>query len=263
MKFKLVENYNDYALDDLRGLVQEYIYDAVDQLKGAPLETYLEWFKEQLSEYDDLTAEDVETVVTDVYIEAIDSGKIKRPKTMITSELKEYIESNIELLDKNIEELINTCPAHLKHELTLVLDKIDDSLTEELLTENTLTNIENIINTAFAGTGCVITIDPHKKFYLVRTPLNNTYCIPVVQQSVRSSNDYNKRRYRGNGTVVNGKLVDSSGTTLGPAYYGVPTNHNHYDYDDINLYQYSKHPAANGAGLSLSAFVQDVKSGKV
>ena len=254
MKFKLVENYNIR-----RSIIQEYIYDAIEELGNASLEEYIQWFS-SLEDFDD----EVRQAVKDVYIEAIDCGKINRPKTMITSQLRDYIESNSNLLD-NVNALIDNCPEHLIDELQLALDvaELNESLNEELLTENTLTNIENIINTAFAGTGCVITIDPHKKFYLVRTPLNNTYCIPVVQQSVRSSNDYNKRRYRGNGTVVNGKLVDPSGTTLGPAYYGVPTNHNHYDYDDINLYQYSKHPAANGAGLSLPAFVQDVKLGKV
>ena len=131
MKFKLVETYNDYALDDLRDLVQEYIYDAVDQLKGAPVETYLEWFKEQLSEYDDIKAEDLETVVTDVFIEATDSGKIKRPKTMITSQLKDYIESNSNLLD-NVDALMNNCPQHLRHELKLALDvaEVNKSLNE-------------------------------------------------------------------------------------------------------------------------------------
>lgn len=254
MKFKLIEKF-----DETRSVVQEYMYDAIDELNNASLEEYVQWFKSELTCYGD----DIEQAVTDAYIEACDYGMIKGvEKTRLTSELKEYIESHTDIIDDTYE-LMRQCPGHLQHELKIVLSKLDESLNEELLTEETLTNIENIINTAFAGTGCIITVDPHKKFYLVRTPLNNTYCIPVVQQNMRSSNDYNKRRYKGNGTVVNGNLVDPSGTTLGPAYYGVPTNHNHYDYDDINLYQYSKYPAANGAGQTLSAFVQDVKSGKV
>ena len=254
MKFKLVEKF-----DETRSIVQDYMYDAMDELNNASLEEYIQWFKDNLTAY----PEDIEQAVTDAYIEACDYGMIKGvEKTRLTSELKEYIESHTDIID-DTDELMRQCPEHLQHELKIVLSKLDESLNEELLTEETLTNIENIINTAFAGTGCIITLDPHKKFYLVRTPLNNTYCIPVIQQNVRSSNDYSKRRYKGNGTVVNGNLVDSSGTTLGPAYYGVPTNHNHYDYDDINLYQYSKYPAANGVGQTLSAFVQDVKSGKV
>lgn len=368
MKFKLIEklDYNEFS----ESILSQYLYDAVDELENASLERYIDWFRKEIPEIDQPDEDLFITCVRDAYIQLIDYGEIVQPKTMITSQLKDYIESHKDIID-DTDELMRQCPEHLQHELKLVVDaanlneslleelpssfkqmlydfikqnhnllnnNIDElyllcpvglkrdladllksanikvntelinkfeflvgkynpqdldrividhegqpgtttanveyiirnwnkfdfpeykELNEEVLTEETLTNIEN---TAFAGTGCIITVDPHKKFYLVRTPLNNTYCIPVIQQNMRSSNDYNKRRYKSNGTVVNGNLVDSSGTTLGPAYYGVPTNHNHYDYDDINLYQYSKYLAANGAGQTLSAFVQDVKSGKV
>ena len=135
MKFKLVETYNDYELDDLRDLVQEYLYDAVDELKSASLETYLGWFTEQLEEYD-VDYEALKQVVTDAYIDLIDYKKIKGTKTMITSDLKDYIEQHADLLDNNIDELINQCPGYLEHELELVLSKLNESLNEELLTED-------------------------------------------------------------------------------------------------------------------------------
>lgn len=39
-------------------------------------------------------------------------------------------------------------------------------------------------------------------------------------------------RYKGSGTVVNGNLIDASGTQLGPAYYGKPYQHKHRDFDE-------------------------------
>ena len=55
-------------------------------------------------------------------------------KTRLTSELKEYIESHTIIID-DTEELMRQCPGHLQHELNIVLSKLDESLTEELLTE--------------------------------------------------------------------------------------------------------------------------------
>ena len=126
MKFKLVENYNIR-----KSVVQEYIDDAIEELGNASLEEYVLWFS-ALDNFDD----EVRQIVKDSYIEAIDYGKIDLPKTMITSELTTYLESNADIIDKDIDELINNCPDHLRHELTLVLDRIDDPLTEELLKES-------------------------------------------------------------------------------------------------------------------------------
>lgn len=121
MKFKLVEKF-----DETRSIVQDYMYDAMDELNNASLEEYIQWFK-NLNYYDEY----VEQAVTDAYIEACDYGMIKGvEKTRLTSELKEYIESNVDLIDKDIAELINNCPDHLQHELKIVLSKLDESLNE-------------------------------------------------------------------------------------------------------------------------------------
>ena len=126
MEFKLVENYNQ-----TRNFVQEYAYEVLDELGNASLEEYIQWFMSEFTYFDD----EVKQAVKDFYIEAIDCGKIDLPKTMITSELTAYLESNVDLIDKDIDDLVDNCPDHLKHELTLVLDKIDDSLTESVLEE--------------------------------------------------------------------------------------------------------------------------------
>lgn len=126
MKFKLVEKF-----DETRSVVQEYMYDAIDELNNASLEEYIQWFKSELTYYDD----DVERAVTDAYIEACDYGMIKGvEKTRLTSELKEYIESHTDIID-DTDELMKQCPDHLQHELKIVLSKLDESLNEELLTE--------------------------------------------------------------------------------------------------------------------------------
>lgn len=141
MKFKLFEDY-DYALDDLRSLVQEYIYDAIDDLGNASLHKYITWYIEEFRGYD-IDIDLLEKVVTDKYIEAIDTGKIKADKTKLTSELKQYIESNKHLIN-DVDELIKQCPDHLQHELKLVIDaaNLNESMNEGLLTEKTTTHYE-------------------------------------------------------------------------------------------------------------------------
>ena len=125
MKFKLVE-----SVEFARQFIQELAYEAIDELGNKDLRDYLRWFDNQL-EYYDLDKEEQEIAVTDFYIEAVDSGKIKRPKTMITSQLKDYIESNSNLLD-HVEALMDNCPEHLRHELQLALDvaELNESLNE-------------------------------------------------------------------------------------------------------------------------------------
>ena len=126
MKFKLIEKF-----DETRSMVQEYMYDAIDELNNASLEEYVQWFKSELTCYGD----DIEQAVTDAYIEACDYGMIKGvEKTRLTSELKEYIESHTDIID-DTDELMKQCPEHLQHELKIVLSKLDESLNEELLTE--------------------------------------------------------------------------------------------------------------------------------
>ena len=132
MKFKLVEKF-----DETRSMVQEYMYDAMDELNNASLEEYIQWFKSELTYYD----ETVEQAVTDAYIEACDYGMIKGvEKTRLTSELKEYIESHTDIID-DTNELMRQCPEHLQHELKIVLSKLDESLNEDLLTEEKLYRI--------------------------------------------------------------------------------------------------------------------------
>ena len=126
MKFKLIEKF-----DETRSVVQDYMYDAMDELNNASLEEYIQWFKSELTYYDD----EVERAVTDAYIEACDYGMIKGvEKTRLTSELKEYIESHTDIID-DTAELMRQCPGHLQHELKIVLSKLEESLNEDLLTE--------------------------------------------------------------------------------------------------------------------------------
>lgn len=121
MKFKLIEKF-----DETRSMVQEYMYDAMDELNNASLEEYIQWFKDNLTAY----PEDIEQAVTDAYIEACDYGMLKGvEKTRLTSELKEYIESHIDIIE-DTDELMKQCPGHLQHELKIVLSKLDESLTE-------------------------------------------------------------------------------------------------------------------------------------
>ena len=123
MKFKLVEKF-----DETRSVVQDYMYDAIEELNNASLEEYIQWFKSELTYYD----ERVEQAVTDAYIEACDYGMIRGvEKTRLTSELKEYIESNADLID-DTDELMKQCPDHLQHELKIVLSKLNESLNEAL-----------------------------------------------------------------------------------------------------------------------------------
>ena len=144
MKFKLIEKF-----DETRSMVQEYMYDAMDELNNASLEEYIQWFKDNLTAY----PEDIEQAVTDAYIEACDYGMIKGvEKTRLTSELKEYIESHTDIID-NTDELMKQCPGHLQHELKIVLNKLDESLTEELLTEEKLYRIDVDNNEFFVIAG--------------------------------------------------------------------------------------------------------------
>ena len=118
MKFKLVEKF-----DETRSMVQEYMYDAMDELNNASLEEYLQWFKSELTYYD----ETVEQAVTDAYIEACDYGMIKGvEKTRLTSGLTEYIRSHTDIVN-DTDELMKQCPVHLQHELKIVLSKLDES----------------------------------------------------------------------------------------------------------------------------------------
>lgn len=127
MKFKLVEKF-----DETRSMVQEYMYDAMDELNNASLEEYIQWFRSELTYYDD----EVERAVTDAYIEACDYGMIKGvDKTRLTSELKDYIDEHDDWFENNLTALYDNCPQHLQHELKILLSKLNESLNEELLTE--------------------------------------------------------------------------------------------------------------------------------
>lgn len=122
MKFKLVENF-----DETRSMVQEYMYDAMDELNNASLEEYIQWFKSELTDYDD----EVERAVKDAYIEACDYGMIKGvEKTRLTSELKDYIDEHDDWFENNLTALYDNCPQHLQHELKIVLSKLEESLNE-------------------------------------------------------------------------------------------------------------------------------------
>lgn len=135
MKFKLVEKF-----DETRSIVQDYMYDAMDELNNASLEEYIQWFKDNLTAY----PEDIEQAVTDAYIESCDYGMIKGvEKTRLTSELKEYIESHTDIID-DTDELMRQCPEHLQHELKIVLSKLDESFTEQLFESSYLSIPKNL-----------------------------------------------------------------------------------------------------------------------
>lgn len=128
MNFKLVENFDD----NTREYVQEYLYNAITELGSASLSDYIQWFKDNTDDYDS----EIEQALTDAYIEAVDYGTITDvDKTMITSELWSYIDSHEDLLEYDHIALLQQCPQHLQHELKLVLNKLDESLNEERLTE--------------------------------------------------------------------------------------------------------------------------------
>lgn len=131
MNFKLVEDF-----DDTREYVQEYLYDAITELGSASLSDYIQWFKDNTDDYD----AEIEQALTDAYIEAVDYGTITDvDKTMITSELWSYIDSHEDLLEYDHPALLQQCPQHLHHELKIVLNKLDESLNEDLLTETKVT----------------------------------------------------------------------------------------------------------------------------
>ena len=136
MKFKLIEKF-----DETRSVVQDYMYDAIGELNNASLEEYSQWFKSELTYYDD----EVDRAVTAAYLEACDYDMIKGvEKTRLTSELKEYIESNTDIID-DTDELMRQCPEHLQHELKIVLSKLDESLNEETLSESINTNLRKFL----------------------------------------------------------------------------------------------------------------------
>lgn len=133
MKFKLIENidYEEFSYD----VLSQYLYDAVDKLKNSSLERYIEWFRDNIPDQDKPDEELFVTCVRDAYIELVDSGKLNKEKTMITSQLKEYIESHTDIID-DTDELMRQCPEHLQHELKIVLNKLNESLNEDMLTED-------------------------------------------------------------------------------------------------------------------------------
>ena len=214
MKFKLVEKF-----DDTRDMVQEYMYDAIDELKNASLEEYIQWFNSELTYCD----ERVEQAVTDAYIEACDYGMIKGvEKTRLTSQLKEYIESHTDIIE-DTAELMRQCPDHLQHELKIVLSKLDESLTEELLTEVTkrtlqdfarslkpkLTgNLKAVVNTK---TSCVDLVDGETivaQVYPSFEQKEKTYKTLIRIQDkddiLPSDEIYVKREKTGNKNVISG-----------------------------------------------------------
>lgn len=138
MNFKLIENFDD----NTREYVQEYLYDAITELGSASLSDYIQWFKDNTDDYDS----EIEQALTDAYIEAVDYGTITDVnKTMITSELWSYIDAHEDLLEHDHVALLQQCPQHLQHELKLVLNKLDESLTAELLTESINTNLRKFL----------------------------------------------------------------------------------------------------------------------
>lgn len=142
-----------------------------------------------------------------------------------------------------------------------LVEGIDDRLIEKVLEEASLTSIEHAITSIITNPGITsVVMDNSKKWYLITTSLGNEFCIPVRALNLTNSSDYKKLRYSGNGTIRNGEVYDPAGVHIGRAYYGVSTNHNHFDYDNIQLYPYSKHPTANGNGIPLPQFINDANN---
>ena len=220
MKFKLVENidYEEFSYS----VLSQYLYDAVDELKNSSLEQYIKWFRDNIPDQDKPHEELFITCVRDAYIDLVDSGKINREKTMITSRLKEYIESHTDIID-DIDELMRQCPGHLQHELKIVLSKLDESLNEELLTEVTkrtlqdfarslkpkLTgNLKAVVNTK---TACVDLVDGETivaQVYPSFEQKEKTYKTLIRIQDkddiLPSDEIYVKREKTGNKNVISG-----------------------------------------------------------
>jgi hypothetical protein len=54
---------NSITNDETRKIVQDYIYDAMDELHGASVEEYIQWFKDNLTAY----PEDIDQAVAYAY----------------------------------------------------------------------------------------------------------------------------------------------------------------------------------------------------
>lgn len=79
-----------------------------------------------------------------------------------------------------------------------------------------------------------VKVDASNSYVIVATR-RNTYALPIEELSRVAHKDYYAVRYKGNGTAVNGELIDSNNNVLGPAYYGKPYQHTHRDFDDEPL----------------------------
>lgn len=139
MRFKLVERFENPI-----AIVHEYLDDAIADLGSASLSDYMHWYLDNIDDVgEEIDIDKLKTIITNTYIDACDYGLIKGiEKTRLTSELKEYIESHVGIID-DTDELMRQCPEHLQHELKIVLSKLEESLNEELLTEVTKRTLQD------------------------------------------------------------------------------------------------------------------------
>ena len=138
----------------------------------------------------------------------------------------------------------------------------DDNDDDELLTEATLTNINNTIKSMLGNYVTNITSSPHNDYVLFTSKNNNEYAIPIKLLRKAISKDYKKLRYAGDGKIINGEVYDDNNNPLGRAYYGVHYDHVHNDYEDkLKVYKRVR-GATSPDFISFNDFITGLKNGR-
>lgn len=134
--------------------------------------------------------------------------------------------------DVNMIELIDASdnPTHdLCYKLLGLYN--DDQLDEEVLQEDTRAQLIKKIKQDLNGANVSITTsDGNVHIHSNSTGADYDILFDKTSEVASTSSGYSKRRFTGNGTIVNGDVIDSNGTNLGPAFVGSPLTSNRYHY---------------------------------
>ena len=134
--------------------------------------------------------------------------------------------------DVNMSELIDASdnPTHdLCYKLLGLYN--DDPLDEELIQEDTRAQLIKKIKQDLNGANVSITTsDGNVHIHSNSTGADYDILFDKTAEVASTSSGYSKKRFTGNGTIVNGDIIDSNGTNLGPAFVGSPLTSNRYHY---------------------------------
>lgn len=137
------------------------------------------------------------------------------------------IDAVVELMTEWLDEASFEYNKQEVREVVAEFLDVDESVLHEDTRAQLIKKIKQDLNGANVA---ITTSDGNVHIHSNTTGADYDILFDKTAEVASTSSGYSKRRFTGNGTIVNGDVIDSSGTNLGPAFVGSPLTSNRYHY---------------------------------